>query len=215
MSEEHPDLALYYRLPQLCKGLKLIPVPLKQFRGTLASLGYRVSHFHREPEAVKTDAPNEVVYDLMRLWAEEHPPKTTLLPEILKKELTLKRPVEWKTEDEAPKKVPKFLPNPEPCWGPKPRARGGPTAAAAAAPAASGSTEEQKPGEAPAPVSGSGPAAGGGGAAAFAEVAASSADAAASSSGAEAAAEAAAPDTEAQGPATAYGAEDRPSGGGG
>ena len=27
-------------------------------QGTLMSLGYRVSHFHREPEAIKTDAPN-------------------------------------------------------------------------------------------------------------------------------------------------------------
>eukprot|EP00931_Biecheleriopsis_adriatica_P047303 TRINITY_DN27251_c0_g1_i1.p1 TRINITY_DN27251_c0_g1~~TRINITY_DN27251_c0_g1_i1.p1 ORF type:complete len:561 (+),score=144.57 TRINITY_DN27251_c0_g1_i1:77-1759(+) len=127
MNEEHGDLALYYRLPQLCKSLKLNPVPLRQFRGTLVSLGYRVSHFHREPEAVKTDAPNDVVFDLMRLWAEEHPPKNCTLPEILKKELTLTRPIEWRTEEEASRgsKVAKFLPNPEKNWGPKPRARSG------------------------------------------------------------------------------------------
>lgn len=125
ITEEHADLVLHYRLPQLCKGLKLPPVPLRQFRGTLASLGYRVSHFHREPEAVKTDAPNAVVYDLMRLWAEEHPPKSNPLPKVLKKELTLKRPLEWVTEEEAPRsKVARFLPNPEANWGPKARARG-------------------------------------------------------------------------------------------
>lgn len=145
ISEEHRDLVLYYRLPQLCKGLKLIPVPLRQFRGTLNALGYRVSHFHREPEAIKTDAPNAVVYDLMRLWAEENPPKSTL-PQgdiILKKALTLKRPIEWRTEEQAPKsKVPRFLPNPEPNWGPKARAHSGGAAApaAAVAPVAAGDT---------------------------------------------------------------------------
>jgi len=128
IDEEHADLPLFYRLPQLCKGLKLQPVPLRQFRGTLLALGYRVSHMHRDPEAIKTDAPNSVVYDLMRLWAEENPPKANPLPLVLKKELGLKRPFEWETEPEdqvKKKKVPKFLPNPEPNWGPKPRARGG------------------------------------------------------------------------------------------
>lgn len=126
ISEEHGDLVLHYKLPNLCKGLKLEPMPLKQFRGTLASLGYRVSHFHREPEAIKTDAPNHVVYDFMRLWAEERPPKATPLPGLLKKELSLKRPLEWVTEEEVKRaeKVPRFLPNPEANWGPKARARG-------------------------------------------------------------------------------------------
>merc|ERR1712217_171212 len=123
ISEEHDDLPLFYRLPQLCKGLKLPPVPLRQFRGTLVHLGYRVSHFHRDPEAVKTDAPNSVVYDLMRIWAEENPPKSAPLPSIMKKEVTLKRPFEWITEDDAPRtKIAKFLPNPEKNWGPKARA---------------------------------------------------------------------------------------------
>eukprot|EP00933_Yihiella_yeosuensis_P019108 TRINITY_DN15505_c3_g1_i1.p1 TRINITY_DN15505_c3_g1~~TRINITY_DN15505_c3_g1_i1.p1 ORF type:complete len:548 (+),score=111.25 TRINITY_DN15505_c3_g1_i1:89-1732(+) len=130
MREEHPDIALFYKLPSLCKALKLHPVPLRQFRGTLVSLGYKVSHFHREPEAIKTDAPNEVIFDLMRLWAEEHPPKANPLPRILNKGLTLKRPIEWKNEVkpekvEGEKKVAKFLPNPEPNWGPKPRAKSG------------------------------------------------------------------------------------------
>lgn len=125
ITEEERDLPLHYRLPQLCKGLKLPPIPLRQFRGTLVNLGYRVSHFHRDPEAVKTDAPNAVVYDLMRVWAEENTPKSTPLPNILKKEVSLKRPVEWITEEEMPRsKVARFLPNPEKNWGPKHRAKG-------------------------------------------------------------------------------------------
>eukprot|EP00927_Polykrikos_kofoidii_P084115 TRINITY_DN8784_c0_g1_i1.p1 TRINITY_DN8784_c0_g1~~TRINITY_DN8784_c0_g1_i1.p1 ORF type:complete len:611 (-),score=100.53 TRINITY_DN8784_c0_g1_i1:207-2039(-) len=127
ISEEHPDLPLHYKLPHLCKSLKVVPCPLKKFRGTLMSLGYRVSHFHREPEAVKTDAPNKVIFDLMRLWCEENVPKSVPFPGLMQKELTLKRPFEWTTEvtDESKAKVPRFLPNPEKNWGPKPRARGG------------------------------------------------------------------------------------------
>jgi len=149
ISEEHGDVVLHYKLPNLCKGLKLEPMPLKQFRGTLAALGYRVSHFHREPEAIKTDAPNHIVYDLMRLWAEERPPKVNPLPGLLKKELSLKRPLEWVSEEEVARasKVPRFLPNPEANWGPKARARGGTgepstdnTRAASSAPAADNTT---------------------------------------------------------------------------
>lgn len=130
MSEEHADLPLFYKLPSLSRTLKLIPMPIRQFKGTLISLGYRVSHFHREPDAIKTDAPNAVVYDLMRLWSQEHPPKNINMPELLNKPLTLKQPVEWKQEQDVQKsKVAKFLPNPEKNWGPKPRARGGSTGA--------------------------------------------------------------------------------------
>lgn len=137
ISEEYPDICLFYRLPNLCKSLKLRPMPMKRFRGTLKALGYRAGHFHRDPEAVKTDAPNEVVYDLLRLWAEENPRDNYPLPEILKKEFTIKRPVEWVTDNadeevaevdgRRPKKIAKFLPNPEAHWGPKRAAKMGGT----------------------------------------------------------------------------------------
>ena len=69
IAEETVDVPLHYKLPLLLKSLKMVPMPLRTFRGTLKALGYSVSHFHREPEAIKTDAPNAVVYDLLRLWA--------------------------------------------------------------------------------------------------------------------------------------------------
>jgi tRNA (guanine26-N2/guanine27-N2)-dimethyltransferase len=125
ISEESNDVPLFYKLPTLCRGLKVNPVPLRQFRSTLKALGYQVSHFHREPEAVKTDAPPHVVYDLMRLWAEEHAPKNCPMPALLNKTIRLKRPFEWATGGLPSAKVPKFLPNPEANWGPKKAARGG------------------------------------------------------------------------------------------
>ncbi|CAK0881811.1 unnamed protein product, partial [Prorocentrum cordatum] len=125
ISEEHADIPLYYRVPQLCKSLKLNPIPMRLIRGTLGALGYRVSHFHREPEAIKTDAPNHVVYDLMRLWAREHPPKALPLPRVIEKAVQLGAAFEWTEEAKPTGKVrPKFLPNPAPHWGPMSRARG-------------------------------------------------------------------------------------------
>eukprot|EP00746_Dinoflagellata_sp_MGD_P164857 gnl/MRDRNA2_/MRDRNA2_93774_c0_seq1.p1 gnl/MRDRNA2_/MRDRNA2_93774_c0~~gnl/MRDRNA2_/MRDRNA2_93774_c0_seq1.p1 ORF type:complete len:545 (-),score=122.60 gnl/MRDRNA2_/MRDRNA2_93774_c0_seq1:103-1737(-) len=125
ISEEHAEIPLHYKVSSLCRGLKLAPIPLKLFKGTLINLGYKASHFHREPEAIKTDAPNEVVFDLMRVWAEEHPPKNKPCPAIFEKAVSLKRPVEWHCSEDEPqvKKVAKFLPNPEANWGPKPRAK--------------------------------------------------------------------------------------------
>eukprot|EP00392_Amoebophrya_sp_AT5.2_P013453 g13576.t1 len=71
MSEELPDVPLHYNLPSLCSSLRVDCVPMLRFRGALRSLGYRASHFHRDANAVKTDADNTVVYDLVRKWAKE------------------------------------------------------------------------------------------------------------------------------------------------
>lgn len=125
ISEEHADLPLHYIAQNLCSKMKLPQLPLRQFKGTLIALGYRASHFHREPEAVKTDAPNAVVYDLMRRWAKEHPPQKNPLPQILLNPMTVAESFRWEVEVKAVgPKTPKFLPNPEANWGPKSRATG-------------------------------------------------------------------------------------------
>lgn len=125
IAEETVDVPLHYKLPLLLKSLKMVPMPLRTFRGTLKALGYSVSHFHREPEAIKTDAPNAVVYDLLRLWAEEHPPKGMPLPEILKKPLTVTKPIEWSSEQDDSTKKKKMFPQNPPFWGPGTKAKGG------------------------------------------------------------------------------------------
>ena len=37
--------------------------------------GYRVSSTHANPLGTKTDAPWEVVWDIMRAWVKDHPVK--------------------------------------------------------------------------------------------------------------------------------------------
>lgn len=42
-------------------------------QAALINAGFRVSHQHKEPRAIKTDAPPEVVWDIMRCWVKKHP----------------------------------------------------------------------------------------------------------------------------------------------
>ncbi len=75
VSEELNDVPLYYVLPDLCHTLGCQTPPLKTFKAALINAGYRVSGYHKEPQAIKTDAPNHVVWDILREWCKEHPPK--------------------------------------------------------------------------------------------------------------------------------------------
>lgn len=75
VSEELPDVPLYYTLPGLCKTLGCQSPPLRAVRAALVNAGYRASAYHKESSAIKTDAPGPVVWDIMRAWCKEHPPK--------------------------------------------------------------------------------------------------------------------------------------------
>jgi len=154
MSEEEETVPLHYSLPSLCSGLKLECVPIKQFKGILKELGYKASHFHREPTAVKTDAPNSVVYDILRKWSaqrkkekgiKDDDPKSKnaskkrknagpTLSHVLERSISTEGLMDLSFEvagefeeklenGQKPRKIPRFLPNPEKFWGPKPRAK--------------------------------------------------------------------------------------------
>jgi tRNA (guanine26-N2/guanine27-N2)-dimethyltransferase len=44
----------------------------------IRNLGYRVSGYHKEPQAIKTDAPDGVVWDIIREWhRQNHGPTPT------------------------------------------------------------------------------------------------------------------------------------------
>ncbi|KAL7506202.1 hypothetical protein ACHAXN_003722 [Cyclotella atomus] len=74
VSEELPDVPLYYTLTNLCSAVNSCTIPMQSFRAALINAGYRVSAYHKEPQAVKTDAPNHVVWDVVRAWCKNHPP---------------------------------------------------------------------------------------------------------------------------------------------
>lgn len=41
--------------------------------GALEAAGYRTSSMHKEPLAVKTDAPDAAVWDVLRCWVRDNP----------------------------------------------------------------------------------------------------------------------------------------------
>lgn len=133
VSEELSDVPLYYSLPDLCHTLHCTSPPLVQFKAALVNAGYRVSAYHKEPQAIKTDAPNRIVWDIMRAWCREHPPKENrkkhkIGDETAKKILAVESSIQVdftvpKGFDEK-KKAQRFPENPEKNWGPKPRASG-------------------------------------------------------------------------------------------
>lgn len=86
-SEELPDAPLYYVLPNLCHTLGCESPALNAVKSALISAGYSVSGYHKEPSAIKTDAPSSIVWDVLRAWCKDHPPK----PNSKKKKNSKKR----------------------------------------------------------------------------------------------------------------------------
>lgn len=73
MSEELTDSPLYYYLPDIAGVLRSRVPPLIEIQAALINAGYKVSQFHHEPMAIKTNAPNQVVWDIMRSYCKAHP----------------------------------------------------------------------------------------------------------------------------------------------
>uniref|UniRef100_A0A8C6VJW5 tRNA (guanine(26)-N(2))-dimethyltransferase n=1 Tax=Naja naja TaxID=35670 RepID=A0A8C6VJW5_NAJNA len=66
--EELPDVPLYYTLDKLSKTIHSNSPSLLQFRSALLHAGYQVSLSHACKNAIKTDAPSSVLWDIMRCW---------------------------------------------------------------------------------------------------------------------------------------------------
>ena len=104
------------------------------FRSALLNAGYKVSLSHANRLAIKTDAPNAFVWDMLRAWAkqfEKELPKKRELEEgsvaknILSQPQT--REVSFELHPDAnpasrTEQLKRFQVNPERNWGPKTRA---------------------------------------------------------------------------------------------
>ncbi|KAG0481384.1 hypothetical protein HPP92_012242 [Vanilla planifolia] len=123
------DVPLFLSLHNLCGTLKCTSPSAVVFRSAVVNAGYRISGTHVNPLGLKTDAPMEVIWDIMRCWVKIHPIKAQSPDRsgsvILSKEPTIQanftRAVSALSKAQA-KKVARFLPNPERHWGPKVRA---------------------------------------------------------------------------------------------
>lgn len=129
ISEELHDVPLFVSLHNLCGTLKCTSPSAVMFRSAVINAGYRISGSHVNPLGLKSDAPMDVIWDIMRCWVKNHPVKPQPADQsgtmILSKEPTLQanfsRAVSSLSKAQA-KKVARFLPNPERHWGPKVRA---------------------------------------------------------------------------------------------
>ncbi|XP_074143195.1 tRNA (guanine(26)-N(2))-dimethyltransferase [Sminthopsis crassicaudata] len=134
VTEELPDVPLYYTLDQLSSTIRCNTPSLLQLRSALLHAGFRVSLSHACKNAVKTDIPPSVLWDIMRCWEKENPVKRERLSEtspafhILKVEPRLQ--ANFSIRDDAnpssrQRGLQRFQANPEANWGPKARARAG------------------------------------------------------------------------------------------
>ncbi|KAH9365125.1 hypothetical protein HPB48_014072 [Haemaphysalis longicornis] len=104
---------------------------LRQRRSALLNAGHQVSLSHACKNSVKTDAPMEFIWDIIRTWKLQNPSKKPLEPGspgegIMKTEPT--SPVSFAIHPGAnpssrEQQLLRYQVNPEPCWGPKTRAK--------------------------------------------------------------------------------------------
>lgn len=130
--EELPDVPLYYIGDGICDRLHCVAPSLLQLRSAILNGGYRVSLSHCAKNSHKTDAPAEFIWDVMRAWIKDHPLKESRLQEgsvvkaIIAREPKHNISFEIHPDANPPSRKQGMLRwqiNPEPCWGPRPRAR--------------------------------------------------------------------------------------------
>jgi len=104
--------------------------PLISIRSALKTAGYDSSISHTDPTAIKTTAPNSVVWDVFRGWNKLNPAKNLVegsaASTILAKEPSIQANFDVHAAYvKSKKKVPRFTENPA-YWGPLKRAKGAP-----------------------------------------------------------------------------------------
>eukprot|EP00731_Ephydatia_muelleri_P028955 Em0020g599a len=130
IAEELHDVPLFHVLDELCVILHCDSLKMLALRSAIMDRGYRVSLSHTNANAVKTDAPHGVVWDIMRNWVKQHPVKN-VKPDspaavILSKEPQFETSFNVRSDANPTSralKLSRFPQNPEANWGPKPRAK--------------------------------------------------------------------------------------------
>ncbi|XP_067120924.1 tRNA (guanine(26)-N(2))-dimethyltransferase-like isoform X1 [Centruroides vittatus] len=126
ISEELDNCPLYYRLPHLLSVVASSQPSLFTFRSALLNAGYQASLSHTCRDSLKTNAPSEVIWDIVRSWAKLNPVKRDITgtpgEAILKKNINT--PINFDPHPEAEPlsrslKLVRFQQNPKPHWGPK------------------------------------------------------------------------------------------------
>ncbi|XP_074595229.1 tRNA methyltransferase 1 [Brevipalpus obovatus] len=132
ISEELPDVPLFYCSDLMAQKIHGISPPAHILRSALLNAGYRVSISHCHPTSLKTDAPNNFLWDIFKEWAKKSscPNENKLKKDDIAKSI-LQKPTTSEISfsihslaNPASKnqKLLRFQVNP-PFWGPKSRAK--------------------------------------------------------------------------------------------
>lgn len=128
VEKELPDSPLFFQLPSLMNRVHCASPKIDVFRSALLNAGYHISRTHIEPDAIKTDAPSSVIWDIVRCWVKAHPvsdrrKSNTTSPgsKILAIEPSIQ--ADFTVVPEAADRTRAYFPNPEENWGPKSRAK--------------------------------------------------------------------------------------------
>lgn len=71
LDEEVPNVPLFMHLPSMCKTLNTSVPPAAAVRSVLTAKGHMVSQSHVDPGSLKTTAPPELVWDILRIWTRK------------------------------------------------------------------------------------------------------------------------------------------------
>ncbi|CRG88719.1 tRNA (guanine-N2-)-methyltransferase [Talaromyces islandicus] len=68
LKEKYP---FFVSLGDLSRVIRSYTIPINMFRGALHGLGYRTTRSHTRPNSVRTDAPWDVIWEVMREWQRQ------------------------------------------------------------------------------------------------------------------------------------------------
>jgi tRNA (guanine26-N2/guanine27-N2)-dimethyltransferase len=68
LKEKYP---FFVCLSDLSRVIRSYTVPINMFRGALHGLGYRTTRSHTRPNSLRTDAPWDVIWEVMREWQRQ------------------------------------------------------------------------------------------------------------------------------------------------
>lgn len=125
---EELESPLYYQLDRLTSVARLQVPPMVQFRSAILNAGYKVSYSHAHKTSIKTDAPNQLIWDIVRALEKLNPINREKLEKSHKAGLALLNGESLqeisftKHPDAVPfsqkQKLTRFQLNPSAYWGP-------------------------------------------------------------------------------------------------
>ena len=131
--DEIPEVPLFMALDALCHTLKISMPTRSLVENVFKAAGYKISVSHTNPQAIKTDAPQSFIWAFMKKWAVPgrgvtKPIEKGSLADIIFTHTADNDAIDLDAAEKAEKptthqkKEKRFLPNPEPHWGPGSRA---------------------------------------------------------------------------------------------